>query len=219
MHWFHHPHIELLARYPSGLLLQSDELLDPDENVETVVEGITLDLSLQDVQPIADSDRPWQEALQALRQRNHLPQRKYVYRGELRKPKAALPHLYVLLEPAPVAPLEERDHPRFDHRLKARSAELPGFEGTVYDISLSGMRLDLHAPVQRGRQFRLELDLDHASALPMDITVEVRWVRQAGRDYEAGVRFVELSPEHQRQLAGFLDSLGRSEASLSIDRS
>lgn len=219
MHWFRHPHIEVLARYPSGLLLQSDSNVHTHDRVEAEIDGVTLDLTLNHVERIDDDSRPWLEALEGLRARNHQPVRKYIYRGELQEPREALPHLYVLLEPAPTPHKEDRDHPRFDHRLKVRSATLPGYEGLIYDISLSGLRMDLHEEAQRGSQFGLELHLDHESALPIKLNVEVRWVRKVGREYETGVRFVDLDEEQKRRLAAFVATLGKTEAGLQVDRS
>lgn len=219
MHWFHHPHIEVIARFPDGLLLQSDETVDETERVHAKVDGVSIDLTLEHVQPLLDEGRYWQEALANLRRRHGLEQRRHLYRARLLKPQKALPYLYELLEPAPDPHGDQRDQPRFNHHLKVRGAQLPGYEATVFDVSLSGLRLDLHGPLSVGARFPLELDLDDASAEPLRLEVEVRWCRPVGRDYEAGLRFIAPAAEATEALGRFLQRLGRLDAHLHFDRS
>lgn len=207
MHWFHHPHIEVLGRYPDGLLIQSDETVDSSDKVVADVEGQEVHMTLRHVRQLEIAVRPWHDAVEALRQRTHHGTRKFLYRAELHKPKEFLPFLRVLLEPAPSEDLEERDQPRFGHHLKLRCPELPGYEALVYDVSLSGVRLDLHNSVAVGKVLSVELDLDHESAAPLKLDLEIRWVRPVGHHYEAGARFLNLSAANRHALDRFLEYL------------
>ena len=209
MHWFHPPHIEVLGRYPDGLLIQSDEQVDASDRVLADVEGEEVHMTLREVRPLDIPTRPWLEAVEALRLRSGHGPRRFLYRAELHEPQQFLPFLRILLEPAPSEELEERDQPRFEHHLKMRGADLPGYEALVYDLSLSGVRLDLHSAVSVGKKLTADLDLDHESARPLRVNLEIRWVRPVGHHFEAGARFVGLSSEHRQRLSQFLDYLAR----------
>ena len=77
----------------------------------------------------------------------------------------------------------------------------------VYDLSLSGLRFDLLRGLEVGKVLDVELDLDHESAHPLKLELEIRWVRPVAHHFEAGARFVHLTPAHQRQLDAFLHYL------------
>lgn len=207
MHWFHHPHIEVLGRYPDGLLIQSDEQVDSSDKVVADVEGEEVHMSLRQVHRLEIESQPWLLAVDALRKRSRHGPRNFLYRAELHQPKEFLPFLRVLLEPAPAEDLENRDQPRFEHHLKLRGPQLPGYEALVFDLSLSGLRFDLTQGLEVGKILNVELDLDHESAHPLKLELEIRWVRPVGHHFEAGARFVHLSPTHRQQLDAFLHYL------------
>jgi len=215
MHWFHHPYIELLGRYPDGLLLQSDEKVDSRDKVRGMIEGEEIPMTLKNVHRLELSSRVWLDSIDKLRQRLHVPARKHLYRAELENPQACLPHLRVLLEPAPNEYEEERDQPRFAHHLRVRGPQLPGFEGDVYDLSLSGIRLEVGAGggrrLERNTRLELEMDLDHESARPIKLLVEVRWARPVRDHYEIGAQYVKLGLEERQALIRFLDYLAQQQ--------
>jgi hypothetical protein len=226
VHLFDYVKVDLLAHDEDVLLLQCDEVLSGRNWVEAWAAGETIHIRLQilDEADALDEKTPayeaarMTEALTKLAQRLERPVMKHFYRATIRRPLEFLPHLKVLLEPAPH--LDHRTQPRVGHHIRVMSAGLPGYHATVRNISDRGIGLDLSGPVRTGTRMALRLEPDGGRDIPFELEAEVCWCRptagfvegratdEAGRAhaYEAGLRLLPLSREAELSLKAFLSS-------------
>jgi hypothetical protein len=98
-----------------------------------------------------------------------------------------------------------RQHPRVPVGLRARSRELPGFAGVVQDLSQTGARLDVAAPVHCGAKVQLVVELEDQA--PLQLRGSVAWVRPAtfGSGYVIGLECA--GHESDERLADYLQWL------------
>ncbi|MBT9589185.1 PilZ domain-containing protein [bacterium] len=232
MHLFDYVKADLLARDGDGLILQCDENLSGRHWVEAWVAGETIHIRLQIVAELGveDEDTPlylaiqMAETLTQLCRRLERPPMKHFYQATIRRPLEFAPLLDVLLEPAP-HPVEHRARTRIGHHIRAMSAELPGYRGTVRNISEKGIGLDLAGPIQKGQKVALRLEPDGGRDVPFDIEAEVCWCNptrpeiqgrapdEAGRAhaFEAGLRYLPMTREGEVSLRVFLESFDGAE--------
>lgn len=97
---------------------------------------------------------------------------------------------------------QRRRHPRVavagKVRLVADTPEgLVTLSGTLADLSLSGCAMRVYAPLEPGREARLELSIDGRQVWVSGTLV---WTRTRDRAWVVGVRFEKLRPEKQSVL-------------------
>ncbi|MFN8608009.1 MAG: PilZ domain-containing protein [Vulcanimicrobiota bacterium] len=85
---------------------------------------------------------------------------------------------------------------RINVNIRARAKELPGFQGTVTDLSRGGAQLKLAGPIKEKSRFVLNLDLEGFRLDTLAVPVEVA---RAGAD-ECGVRFLPKDAQQQKDL-------------------
>lgn len=118
-----------------------------------------------------------------------------VYSLQLEGPKEVLPHLESLLLPLP-QPQELRAQPRVEKRLRATSPQLPGFRGTVVDLSVTGLGLLVDGPLQRGQGVLLEVEFEDQRSQRLQLPCVVCWCRpEEGAPYRAGLRFEAMNED------------------------
>ena len=232
MHLFDYVKVDFLARDGDGLILQCDEKLSGRNWVEAWVAGETIHIRLEIVSELGveDEETPaylatqMAETLTQLCGRLERQPMKHFYQATIRRPKEFAPLLDVLLEPAP-HPVEHRARTRIGHHIRVMSADLPGYRGTVRNISDKGIGLDLSGPIQKGKKVSLRLEPDGGRDLPFDIEAEVCWCNptrsdiqgrapdEAGRAhaFEAGLRYLPLTREAELNLRAFLESFKGAE--------
>lgn len=122
------------------------------------------------------------------------------YSTQVQSPAEVIPHLQQLLDGLP-QPQELRTAPRVEKRLRATSPQLPGFRGTVVDLSETGLGLLIDGPMQKGQRFRLLLDLEDQRIGRLDLHCLVCWCRpEPGAPFRAGIQFEAMPLEQQRTL-------------------
>ncbi|MBS2035588.1 PilZ domain-containing protein [bacterium] len=85
---------------------------------------------------------------------------------------------------------------RINVNIRARAKELPGFQGTVTDLSRGGAQLKLAGRIKEKLRFVLNLDLEGFRLDTLAIPVEVA---RAGED-ECGVRFLPKDGQQQKDI-------------------
>ena len=98
--------------------------------------------------------------------------------------------------------LQRRRHPRVSVNGKVRLvADTPEglvtLAGNVIDLSVSGCAIRVHAPLDTGREARLELELDGERVW---VPGQIVWTRTRERAWIVGVEFERLVPDKQRLL-------------------
>ncbi len=132
---------------------------------------------------------------------------------------------------APEYPNDRRNFARITKEVKLEVSEIsypiskdPGEEGTSKNIGKGGVCFSLPFPFTPGallsmkihlptwqkykKSFLQVLDVSHPSE-PLSAIGEVIWCRPAsrGKDYEIGVKFVDIYEDDYKALARYLDSL------------
>lgn len=87
------------------------------------------------------------------------------------------------------------------HVAGARTREL--ILGRTVDLSRSGVRVQLHRPLEVGMRVRLSIALRERL---VEALGEVRSVMRAGDGYEVGLAFIDIEPPHRDALALFIAS-------------
>ena len=95
--------------------------------------------------------------------------------------------------------MEKRKCPRFPVMLPAVFLGERAGGGLVVDVSLEGFRLRSAVPMQKGNYVRIRIDLI-GDTLTGDLAV-VRWSKKE----EFGVELIQMAPDQQARLRGFLD--------------
>lgn len=131
------------------------------------------------------------------------------FRGNLVEPREAVPFLKEIYAPWD----EKRESVRLPRNLRVISKDLPGFKGTSRDLSMTGMRIEVEAPVPIGSTIDLRVDLDDARATTVNLRGETRWCApKVNTPYSfLGVHFTEIPQAEKAALRRFLEALQRSE--------
>lgn len=131
------------------------------------------------------------------------------FRGNLVEPQEAVPFLKEIYAPWD----EKRESTRLHRNLRVISRDLPGFKGTSRDLSMTGIRIEVEAPVPIGSIIELRVDLDDARATTLTLRGETRWCApKVNTPYSfVGVHFTDVSQGDKAALRRFLDTLQRSE--------
>jgi Tfp pilus assembly protein PilZ len=141
----------------------------------------------------------------------------HIYSAEVESPKEAIPHLEALLDPLP-QPQELRAQPRAEKRLRATSPHLPGFRGTIMDLSMGGLGMLVDAPMDRGRRIEFEIDFEEQRSRRLALSGRICWCRpEPGAAYRIGIQFEALSEEKTRQLRHVVDKLLSAEPGVIVD--
>lgn len=141
-----------------------------------------------------------------------------VYSASVESPPTALSYLEQLLEAQPRAQ-ELRAKPRVEKRLRATSPQLPGFQGTVVDLSESGLGMLVSAPVERGRFLDFDIDFEEQGKGRLALRGKVCWCRQEDSGHRIGIEFQTLTQRQAWELRERMQVLLRAEeSSLSDDR-
>jgi Tfp pilus assembly protein PilZ len=119
---------------------------------------------------------------------------------------------------------ERRKNPRYQTALKARFETKKGFQNAVvYSLSSGGLYLATERPLEVGRQFRIELNLQKRKSWIKGIC-EVVWVNQTIKNYPKwiyglqilkgvapqvlykgmGVKFVQILPQHRKRIEEYI---------------
>ena len=115
---------------------------------------------------------------------------------------------------------ERRESYRLTHAVTVRSRRFPGNRAIARDVSSTGIRvvgggvsakLAASPLLMKGEQFEIALDLD---LIQQEITLpaEVMWVRHFDEkaEFEAGLRFIEVTEEKRRILAQYMGAVAES---------
>lgn len=127
------------------------------------------------------------------------------YRGTLVAPQEMVAFLKEIFAPYH----EKRQSVRLDRNLRVISKDLPGFKGTSRDLSLTGMRVEVQAPVPVGAKLELQLDLDDAQATTLQLKGETRWCApKVNTPFSfIGLHFLDLTQSDKAALRRFLETL------------
>lgn len=99
--------------------------------------------------------------------------------------------------------VEKRREHRFETTVRVQSEKLPNYFATTTDLSVSGMQITPHQPLNAGEEisFRLELPgLDR----PVRGVAQVRWCLR-GRQSRAGLCITEFDEGHRLRLTNYLE--------------
>lgn len=141
----------------------------------------------------------------------------HIYSAQVESPKEAIPHLEALLDPLP-QPQELRRQARAEKRLRARSPDLPGFQGTVMDLSMGGLGMLVDAPMERGRRIQFEIDFEEQRSMRLELCGRICWCRpEPGAAYRVGIQFEELTPPKVSQLRQVVEKLLAAEPGVISD--
>lgn len=141
----------------------------------------------------------------------------HIYSAEVESPKEAIPHLEALLDPLP-QPQELRAQPRAEKRLRATSPDLPGFRGTIMDLSMGGLGMLVDKPMDRGRRIQFEIDFEEQRSRRLELAGRICWCRpEPGAAYRIGIQFEDMSEEKSRQLRHVVEKLLSNEAGVILD--
>jgi len=206
------PKIQCLAFESGSLYFQSDGALKLQKSYRSEAEipqddrSLTVKLQLRVSQELT-SDALWQNRAQQLFQQVQ----KHLYSGQV-EDQNQLDSLAQLLDPIPLAQ-ELRRAPRAEKRLRATSHQLPGFRGTIVDLSLTGlgMLVEREVPAETRLEFTIDFEEQRSKALPL--TGRVCWCRpeQTG-GFRIGIEFVGLSQQQSWELRQVVEKLLRAEA-------
>lgn len=130
--------------------------------------------------------------------------------GKLLSPEEAVEPLSLLL-PRPKTNVDQRAHPRQDRILRVSSPDLPGYQATTMDLSLSGAKLKTDAPLEVDRIIELHLEFDDTALAKVKTDATVRWSRQTQGHWLVGVEFLDIARDTKARLAYFLKMLTEVE--------
>jgi PilZ domain-containing protein len=102
-------------------------------------------------------------------------------------------------------PMVIRKYPRFGVQLPVSFSkdELDG-DGTVYNLSMGGCRVESDHTIQQGEYVALRLYVSYGDPPVMVQVAAVRWA--TGKEF--GLEFLVIAEEQKERLSGFLARLG-----------
>ncbi len=101
-----------------------------------------------------------------------------------------------------------RERPRYAVNVRVRSRELPGFKATAIDFSTTGTQLILEDAVAVGTTTELHFDLEGFRLSTLSVPAQAMWCTPKADRPNAGFRFLDLSPQLQRDVAELANFLG-----------
>ena len=101
-----------------------------------------------------------------------------------------------------------RERPRYAVNVRVRSRDLPGFKATAIDFSTTGTQLILEDPVAVGITTELHFDLEGFRLNTLSLPAQVMWCTPKADRPNVGFRFLELTPQLQRDVADLAVFLG-----------
>ena len=213
------PKIQCLA-FESGLLyLQSDSPLKLLKSYRSEAEipqddgNLTVSISLRISQELIP-DALWQNRAQQLFQQV----RRHLYSAQV-EGQSQLDSLAQLLDPVPQAQ-ELRRAPRAEKRLRATSHQLPGFRGTVVDLSVTGLGMLVEREVAADTPLEFAIDFEEQRSQALQLRGRVCWCRpEKAGGYRIGVEFVGLSQQQSWELRQVTERLLRAEPAFLSDDS
>ncbi|MBX3165769.1 MAG: PilZ domain-containing protein [Candidatus Eremiobacteraeota bacterium] len=141
---------------------------------------------------------------------------RHLYAALVESPATA-DSLAQLLDPQPQAQ-ELRRAPRAEKRLRATSHQLPGYRGTVIDLSVTGLGMLVEKAVPQGSQLEFAIDFEEQRSRPLDLRGRVCWCRpEQGTGYRIGIEFVGLSQQQSWELRQVLERLLKAEPGVISD--
>ena len=209
--------IQCLA-FESGLLyFQSDSSLKPLKSYTTQAEvpqdgqPLSVKIGLKVTEEIVPSPL-WQNRAQQL----FRALTAHLYAAQIDNPATA-ELLAQLLDPQPQAQ-ELRRAPRAEKRLRATSHQLPGYRGTVVDLSASGLGMLVEKEVPQNTQLEFSIDFEEQRSKPLDLRGRVCWCRpEKPLGFRIGIEFVGLSQQQSWELRQVLEKLLKAEPGVILD--
>ena len=103
--------------------------------------------------------------------------------------------------------LERRGEFRLNQRVRITSSDLPGYEATTEDISLSGARLTLKGEVEPGQYATITLHFGDPTIRDLNLRCEYRWCAplKSGQ-YHAGVRFSSITKQDRVSIKRYIQN-------------
>ncbi|MBI3926800.1 MAG: PilZ domain-containing protein [Armatimonadetes bacterium] len=104
-------------------------------------------------------------------------------------------HLARLQKDVPAAACREpflRGSRRLPHRIRVLGRSLPGFHAISVDFSPGGLQVEGLGTLAVGSALHLTLDFDTPGMEPVQCRARVSWCRQEGKEYRAGLAYMEL---------------------------
>lgn len=96
--------------------------------------------------------------------------------------------------------LQDSKHDERRRHGRVRCATLNTKFGSIEDMSASGMRIICKGWRKPKIGTILNVDIKHSNGIA-DVKCQIVWVKHLGlRKYEAAFKFIDLDPEHQREL-------------------
>jgi len=109
----------------------------------------------------------------------------------------------------------KRRYVRIKRDIRILSSKIPGYQTITRDISLGGVKVELKKPLPKGKIIEITLDLEtRRSTEGVNLKAEVVWIRQAGRIWEAGLRFIYSSPAQKEEIENYLKYLIETQRAL-----
>ncbi|MBN9416461.1 MAG: PilZ domain-containing protein [Candidatus Eremiobacteraeota bacterium] len=209
--------IQCLA-FESGLLyFQSDSNFKPLKTYSTQAEvpqdgqPLSVRIGLKVTEEVAPSPL-WQNRAQQLFQAIA----RHLYAGQVDSPATA--ELFSqLLDPQPQAQ-ELRRAPRAEKRLRATSHQLPGYRGTVVDLSASGLGMLVEKEVAKDTQLQFSIDFEEQRSKPLELHGRVCWCRpEKPLGFRIGIEFIGLSQQQSWELRQVMEKLLKAEPGVILD--
>jgi hypothetical protein len=209
--------IQCLA-FESGLLyFQSDSAFKPAKSYSTQAEipqdgpSLSVKIPLKVTEEIEPTPL-WQNRAQQLFQNVS----RHLYAALVESPATA-ESLAQLLDPQPQAQ-ELRRSPRAEKRLRATSHQLPGYRGTVVDLSATGLGMLVEKEVPKDTQLQFSIDFEEQRSKPLELRGRVCWCRpEKPLGFRIGIEFVGLSQQQSWELRQVLERLLRAEPGVILD--
>lgn len=209
--------IQCLA-FESGLLyFQSDTTFKLQKSYNTQAEvpqdgqPLTVKIGLKVTEEIAPSPL-WQNRSQQLFQTAG----RHLYAAQVESATTA-ELLAQLLDPQPQAQ-ELRRAPRAEKRLRATSHQLPGYRGTVVDLSASGLGMLVEKEVPKDTQLEFSIDFEEQRSKSLQLRGRVCWCRpEKPLGFRIGIEFVGLSQQQSWELRQVLEKLLKAEPGVILD--
>ena len=157
-------------------------------------------------------DALWQNRAQQLFQQA----RKHLYSAQV-EGQSQQDSLAQLLDPVPQAQ-ELRRAPRAEKRLRATSHQLPGFRGTIVDLSVTGLGMLVEREVAPETQLEFAIDFEEQRIQALPLRGRVCWCRpEKTGGFRIGIEFLELSQQQSWQLRQVTERLLRAEPAFLSD--
>jgi len=108
---------------------------------------------------------------------------------------------------------ERRKYPRVELKKKVWGKIKTGIDGTIVDMSLTGILVELTTPLKVGSECNLEIDLNDKkfNAQGKVERVFVHSLKEDAVIYRAGIKFENITDNQLKLLSKYIKSLSKEE--------